>query len=198
MSDTEIGALRAMLLSRPRPAGLAERRQRLDALGAAYCVWRSDVDGAAGGAPTACPAEWTLDPGGGVLAGDPCSCTAAAMSAGSIASHAHLVAESRAGRRGHAPWRWTTAARPSTPSRRRLMTRWRGISLPALSLGVAAGAASAIAGDSAGGGMTLAALVTTATPVMKPPGCAPGASRPGSILKCIWGPAWRARRPPTR
>src|SRR2546430_1111277 len=33
MSDPEIEALRAVLATRPRPPGVAERRQRLDALG---------------------------------------------------------------------------------------------------------------------------------------------------------------------
>ena len=36
MSDPEIEALRAVLAARPRPPGVAERRERLDALGNAY------------------------------------------------------------------------------------------------------------------------------------------------------------------
>ena len=33
MSETEMAALRALLTSRPRPKTVAERRERLDALG---------------------------------------------------------------------------------------------------------------------------------------------------------------------
>ena len=36
MPDTEIGAIRKILAANPRPAGLSERRQRLDALGGQY------------------------------------------------------------------------------------------------------------------------------------------------------------------
>ena len=36
MSENEIAALRALLTSRPRPSSVAERRERLDALGRAY------------------------------------------------------------------------------------------------------------------------------------------------------------------
>src|SRR6476646_2648587 len=38
MSDPEIEALRAVLAARPRPPGGAERRQRLDAIGASDAV----------------------------------------------------------------------------------------------------------------------------------------------------------------
>src|SRR5258705_9978844 len=88
MTSTEIDAVRALLSSRPRPVGWAERRERLDAVGQAYPVATDialqAVD--AGGVP----AEWSLAPdsdparvlmffhGGGY-----CS--------GSIASHRDMV-----------------------------------------------------------------------------------------------------------
>jgi monoterpene epsilon-lactone hydrolase len=90
MPNTEIAVIREMLAARPRPAGLAERRQRLDALGGQFPVAADimiePVD--AGGVP----AEWTASPGadrsrilvflhgGGYVSG-------------SIASHRHMIAE---------------------------------------------------------------------------------------------------------
>ena len=97
MADPEIDAIRAILTSRPRPSGLAERRQRLDALGTRYIVApdvsieRIDAGGVA--------AEWSRTPvaeperaviffhGGGYVAG-------------SLDSHRHMVAE--LGRRARA------------------------------------------------------------------------------------------------
>lgn len=61
MPDAEIDAVRRMLASRPRPASLAERRQRLDGLGGQYPmpadvrVEPADARGVA--------AEWTATPG---------------------------------------------------------------------------------------------------------------------------------------
>ena len=90
MPDAEIDAIRHRLLSRPRPAGLSERRARLDGFGQAYAlpadvaVEPVQVGGVA--------AEWTVTPqadparvvlflhGGGYIAG-------------SLLSHRHLVAE---------------------------------------------------------------------------------------------------------
>jgi monoterpene epsilon-lactone hydrolase len=90
MSAAEIAAVRAMLKSRPRPIGLVERRARLDGLGAGYAIPAdiaiTPVD--AGGVP----AEWTSAPGadqervilflhgGGYMAG-------------SLRSHRHVMAE---------------------------------------------------------------------------------------------------------
>ncbi len=61
MADAEIDAIRRMLAARPRPADLAERRQRLDGLGAQYPlpadvrVEPVEANGVA--------AEWTTTPG---------------------------------------------------------------------------------------------------------------------------------------
>ena len=38
MADHEIDAIRALLLARPRPDGLSERRKRLDDLGTQYKI----------------------------------------------------------------------------------------------------------------------------------------------------------------
>jgi monoterpene epsilon-lactone hydrolase len=90
MPNAEIDAVRRMLASRPRPASLAERRQRLDGLGEQYPmpadvrVEPADARGV--------PAEWTATPeadparvilflhGGGYISG-------------SLASHRHMVAQ---------------------------------------------------------------------------------------------------------
>src|SRR5471032_1157546 len=90
MANPEIAAIREMLAASPRPASLADRRQRLDALGGRYAmpadvtVRPVDVGGT--------PAEWTSTPqadrarvilflhGGGYVSG-------------SIASHRHMIAQ---------------------------------------------------------------------------------------------------------
>ncbi len=90
MSDPEIDAIRQILRARPRPSGPAERRERLDGLGANYALpsgLRSGTVDANG-----VPAEWTTTPGaendrvilflhgGGYMAG-------------SIRSHRHMISE---------------------------------------------------------------------------------------------------------
>src|SRR3954464_838553 len=60
MADADIEAIRAQLAAHPRPADLAERRQRLDALGAQYPLppgGRGERVRARGAA-----AEWTMPP----------------------------------------------------------------------------------------------------------------------------------------
>ena len=178
MSESEIGTLRAMLLSRPRPAGLAERRQRLDALGQAYAlapdvsVTPVDANGV--------PAEWTSTPtadvsrvilflhGGGYVSG-------------SIASHRHLVAEAgrAAGARTLALDYRRAPEHPFPAAVDDAMAGYRFL----LSTGVAP-SRICIAGDSAGGGMTLAALVTIRDAGLTPPGCAWCIS-PWVDLECI-------------
>jgi acetyl esterase/lipase len=178
MSETEIGALRAMLLSRPRPAGLAERRERLDALGQAYglapdvTVRPVDANGV--------PAEWTSTPaadisrvilflhGGGYVSG-------------SIASHRHLVAEAgrAAGARTLALDYRRAPEHPFPAAVDDAMAGYRFL----LSTGVAP-SRICIAGDSAGGGITLAALVTIRDAGLKLPGCAWCIS-PWVDLECI-------------
>jgi monoterpene epsilon-lactone hydrolase len=90
MENPEIEAIRGALKATPRPAGLVERRARLDALGARYTlpadVRTEQVDA------NGVPAEWTITPsvdadrvimflhGGAYISG-------------SIASHRHVMAE---------------------------------------------------------------------------------------------------------
>jgi monoterpene epsilon-lactone hydrolase len=90
MPESEIDAVRALLGAKPRPVGWAERRKRLDEVGA---VWPVAVDVAlapvdAGGVP----AEWSLAPGSDAArallyfhGGGYCS--------GSILSHRRMVTE---------------------------------------------------------------------------------------------------------
>jgi epsilon-lactone hydrolase len=90
MAHSEIGSIRALLTSRPRPAGWDERRQRLDEVGAVWPV-AADVNLEpvdAGGVP----AEWSSVPGSNpsrvILffhGGGYCS--------GSIRSHRRMVSE---------------------------------------------------------------------------------------------------------
>ena len=60
MPQSEIDAIRALLGAKPRPVGWAERRQRLDEVGAHWPVADDvkltpvDLDGA--------PAEWSIAP----------------------------------------------------------------------------------------------------------------------------------------
>ena len=154
MADAEIEAIRAQLAARPRPAGLAERRARLDALGAQYPpppdVRVEPVD--AGGVP----AEWTTTPGA-----DPSRVLlflhGGGYISGSIASHRHMVAQ--AGREARAR---TLALgyrlapeRPFPAALEDAVAGYRFL----LAQGVAPGRI-ALAGESAGGGCAVAALVS--------------------------------------
>ncbi len=95
MPQSEIDAIRALLGAKPRPVGWAERRRRLDEVGAAWPVAQDvrleavDLDGV--------PAEWSIVPGADASrvliyfhGGGYCS--------GSIVSHRRMVTE--AGRAG--------------------------------------------------------------------------------------------------
>ncbi len=95
MPQTEIEAVRALLSAKPRPVGWAERRRRLDEVGAAWLVAEDvkleaiDLDGV--------PGEWSSVPGADASraliyfhGGGYCS--------GSIVSHRRMVTE--AGRAG--------------------------------------------------------------------------------------------------
>src|SRR3954468_13856963 len=154
MVQSEIGLIRAMLHAQPRPTGLAERRERLDALGTRYAaapaVRIEPVD--AGGVP----AEWTQAPGaqpdrvilflhgGGYVSG-------------SIRSHRHMIAE--AGRQAKAR---TLALgyrlAPEHPFPAALDDALAGYRF-LLSSGLDP-AAIVLAGESAGGGLAVATLVS--------------------------------------
>ena len=121
MARTEIDAIRAQLASKPRPAGWAARRKRLDEMGSSWPIADDvrletvDLDGV--------PGEWSDVPGSDpsrVLlyfhGGGYCS--------GSIVSHRRLVTEAgrKAGRRTLAvDYRWRRSI--ASPPRSRMRSR---------------------------------------------------------------------------
>ena len=121
MVPSEIEAVRALLGAKPRPVGWAERRRRLDEVGAVWPI-ADDVRLAAvdlGGVP----GEWSIVPGSDAArvliyfhGGGYCS--------GSILSHRRMVSEA-----GRAAAARTLAVgyrlAPEHRSRRRSTTRWR-------------------------------------------------------------------------
>lgn len=152
--NAELDAIRALLQSRPRPTGLADRRARLDGLGAGYTI-PSDVrtePANAGGVP----AEWTSTP-----TADPNRVLlflhGGAYIAGSIRSHRHLIAE--AGRQAHArtlalDYR-LAPEHPFPAALHDALAAYRAL----LSAGFDP-ANIALAGESAGGGLALATLIS--------------------------------------
>ncbi len=166
MSNPEIDAIRALLAAAPRPASLPERRARLDALGARYAI-PSDVEITPISA-NGVDAEWTRTPqadpsrvllflhGGGYISG-------------SIASHRHLAAE--AGRQAHArtlalgyrlaPENPFPAALEDTLAAYRFLLA-QGTNPTKIALG----------GESAGGGLALAAMLSLRDSNEPLPACA--------------------------
>jgi monoterpene epsilon-lactone hydrolase len=166
MAQSEIDIIRALLVSKPRPVGWHERRQRLDDVGSTWPV-ADDVrltEVNVGGVP----AEWSSVPGSDgsrVLlffhGGGYCS--------GSIRSHRRMVSEA-----GRAAAICTLAIgyrlAPENPFPRALedaVSAWRFLR----EKGVAA-AHIAVGGDSAGGGLTVALINSLQEDGEEPPGCA--------------------------
>jgi monoterpene epsilon-lactone hydrolase len=166
MADAEIDVIRRLLASHPRPTDLSERRKRLDALGAQYPLpadVRVEPVNASGVA-----AEWTATPeadpsrvvlflhGGGYISG-------------SIDSHRHMIAQ--AGREARAR---TLALgyrlAPEHPFPAALDDALAGYRF-LLSQGFAP-EKIAIAGESAGGGLAVAALVALRDAGVILPACA--------------------------
>ena len=159
MADAEIDAVRDILASTPRLAGLAERRERLDALGSRYplpadvLVEPVDANGVA--------AEWTLTPeaeasrvilflhGGGYVSGslDSHRQYGRASRAGGARPHvgAWLSARTRAPLPGGAERRHRRLPLPAVPRLRDagVVARWRrldaGLHLVQLTLGRSGG-----------------------------------------------------------
>src|SRR6516164_272229 len=166
MSRSEIDAIRELLRSKPRPAGFAERRERLDAIDSSAPLARDinlepiDANGV--------PAEWSLVPGSDASrvllflhGGGYCS--------GSIVSHRGMVTEA-----GRAAGVRTLAVAyrlaPEHPFPAALEDARAAYSF-LLDHGIAA-PKIAVGGDSAGGGLTLA-LMTSLRDTGEPlPGCA--------------------------
>jgi epsilon-lactone hydrolase len=152
MAQNEIDAIRALLGSKPRPVGWAERRRRLDEVGSVWPVAEDvtleavDLDGL--------PGEWSIVPGSEASrvllffhGGGYCS--------GSILSHRRMVTEAgrAAGMRTLAVGFRLAPEHPFPAAFDDAMRAWRFLR----KLGIAA-ERIAIAGDSAGGGLTVALI----------------------------------------
>ena len=154
MANAEIAAIREMLAASPRPANLAERRQRLDALGSKYIVPVDvlvdpvDANGV--------PAEWTTTP-----AADPMRVIlflhGGGYISGSISSHRHMIAQAgrEAGARTLALGYRLAPEHPFPAALEDALSGYRYL----LSQGFAP-QHIVIAGESAGGGLAVATLVT--------------------------------------
>jgi monoterpene epsilon-lactone hydrolase len=166
MSKSEIDAIREMLRARARPVGWAERRERLDAIGQVSPVEPDikleAVD--AGGVP----AEWSLAPGSDAAkvlmflhGGGYCS--------GSITSHRGMV--TRVGRAaGVRTLALNYRLAPEHPFPSALTDALAAYGF-LLDQGIAPGKI-AIGGDSAGGGLTLATMLSLRDAGKPLPGCA--------------------------
>ena len=154
MENPEIEAIRGALKATPRPAGLVERRARLDALGARYTLPSDvrteevDADGV--------PAEWTVTPSADAdrvimfLHGG-------AYISGSIASHRHVMAElgRQAGARTLAIGYRLAPEHPFPAALDDALAGYRFL----LSSG-SDPARITLAGESAGGGLAIATLLS--------------------------------------
>jgi len=180
MTNTEIDTVREMLASSPRPAGLNERRSRLDALGTRYSlpadlrVEAADANGVA--------AEWTTTP-----KAEP-SCAVLFLHgdgyvSGSLDSHRHMIGQ--AGR--EAQTRTLSLAYRLAPEH----------PFPAALEDVIAGyhfllsqgfdpKRVAVAGESAGGGLAIAMLVSLRDRGVPLPACT-WCSSPWVDLEAIGG-----------
>jgi acetyl esterase/lipase len=149
MEPSEIAAIRALLTSKPRPVGWAERRRRLDEIGATWPVASDviltpvDIDGI--------PGEWSTVPGSDTTrvllffhGGGYCS--------GSIVSHRRMVSEAgrASGVRTLAVGYRLAPEHPFPAAIDDAMTAWRFLRRQ----GIAA-EHIVIGGDSAGGGLSL-------------------------------------------
>jgi acetyl esterase/lipase len=150
VAHAEIDAIRAMLAKKPRPVGWAERRARLDEVGAVV-----PVAGDIRCEPVDCggvPGEWSLAPGA-----DPSRVLmffhGGGYCAGSIASHRRMATEAgrAAGMRTLAVGYRLAPEHPYPAAQEDALAAWRFLRRE----GIAAGAI-AVGGDSAGGNLALA------------------------------------------
>jgi acetyl esterase/lipase len=166
MGQDEIDAVRALLTSKPRPVGWAERRQRLDEVGSFWPVASDvkldpvDLDGV--------PGEWSAVPGSDpsrVLlffhGGGYCS--------GSLRSHRRMVTEAgrSAGIRTLAVGYRLAPEHPFPAAMEDALTAWRFLRKQ----GIAA-RHIAVGGDSAGGGLAIVLNNELRDAKEELPGCA--------------------------
>jgi acetyl esterase/lipase len=166
MAASEIGVIRTLLSSKPRPQGWAERRARIDEVGS---VWAVAADVALSGVEIGrIPAEWSIVPGSekdSVLlyfhGGGYCS--------GSLRSHRRLVSEAgrAAGMRTLAVEYRLAPEHPFPAAFDDALTAWRFLRAQ----GIAA-AHVAVGGDSAGGGLTVALINRLRDAGEEQPACA--------------------------
>jgi epsilon-lactone hydrolase len=185
MADSEIEAIRGMLAARARPAGPSERRQRLDALGMQYQVPEGVLIEPV--QANGVPAEWTVapeaDPGRVIL-----FLHGGGYMAGSLNSHRHMVAQ--VGREAQArtlalDYR-LAPEHPFPAAVEDAIAGFRSL----LSQGYEP-KRIALAGESAGGGLALATLVSVRDSKLPLPGCA-WLSSPWVDLEAI-GPSMTAK-----
>jgi epsilon-lactone hydrolase len=166
MANPQIDSIRELLASAPRPTGLAERRARMLSLVSRYTVSPDahieavDADGV--------PAEWTLtpvaDPGRVVL-----FLHGGAYISGGIATHRHLVAEiGRVTRARTLALDYRLAPEHPFPAALEDALTAYGF---LLSQGYMPGNI-ALAGESAGGGLALAILISLRQMGLPLPACA--------------------------
>ena len=165
MSDPQIGLLRAKLTSRPRSADYRQRRRDIDALGQSYAlpndvtVEKISANGVA--------AEWTSTPGAARDAAV-LYVHGGGYVIGSLDSHRHLVAET--GRAANAvALALDYRLAPEHPFPAAVDDAVAGYRF-LLAQGFKPGRI-AIAGDSAGGGLVVAAMVAIREAGLEQPGC---------------------------
>ena len=166
MAASEIGVIRTLLSSKPRPQGWAERRARIDEVGSVWPVAADvelsgvDLGGISG--------EWSIVPGsekGCVLlffhGGGYCS--------GSLRSHRRLVSEAgrAAGIRTLAIAYRLAPEHPFPAALDDALTAWRFLQAQGI-----APAQIAVGGDSAGGGLTAALINHLRAAGEEQPACA--------------------------
>src|ERR1700754_92965 len=149
LAHTEIDAIRTLLGSKPRPVGWAERRQRIEEVGAAWPV--ADDIRLEPVALDGFSAEWSIAPGSDASrvlvffhGGGYCS--------GSILSHRRMVTEAgrAAGVRTLAVGYRLAPENPYPAAHEDAMTAWRFLRRQGISADRVA-----VGGDSAGGNLTI-------------------------------------------
>jgi epsilon-lactone hydrolase len=167
VSQNEIDAIRALLTSKPRPVGWAERRQRIDEIGSTWPVAddvRLEEVELGGGLP----GEWSIVPGSDASrvlmflhGGGYCS--------GSIVSHRRMVTEAgRAARMRTLAVDYRLAPEHPYPAAHEdAMTAWRFLRKQ----GIAA-RNIAVGGDSAGGNLTITLISRLRAAGEEQPACA--------------------------